>query len=127
MTDRSDRAGRRPSIVRETLAWVVGRRRRIRVVGESMTPTLVPGQFVLVDPARTPVAGELALARHPTQARLLVVKRVGTVGGDGRFELASDNPEAGTDSRTWGPVEAELIQGTVTLLLDRPTAELGRP
>lgn len=91
-----------------------------------MTPTLEPGHFVLVNPSRIPTAGELALARHPSDGEKLVVKRVGAVAEDGRFVLESDNAAAGTDSRTWGPVAAELIEGTVTLLLDQPTAGLGR-
>lgn len=108
------------------MAWLAGRRRRVRVVGDSMLPTLAEGQFVLVDERRSPVAGELTLADHPNQD-ILVVKRVGAVLDDGRYELRSDNPDAGTDSRTWGPVGPETIVGTVTLLLDRPSTRLDAP
>lgn len=94
------------------------------MVGESMVPTLEPGQFVLVNAERVPEPGELVLARHPDQDEILVVKRLGSITDDGRFVLVSDNPDAGTDSRTWGPVGAELIEGTVTLLLDQPSATL---
>ncbi len=112
--------------LRETMAWLAGRRRRVRVVGDSMLPTLTEGQFVLVDEGRRPVAGELVVANHPTQD-ILVVKRVEAIQGDGRYELRSDNPEAGTDSRSWGPLEAGAVIGTVTLLLDRPSARLDAP
>lgn len=108
----------------ESAAWLVGRRRRIRIVGDSMLPTLAAGQFVLVDEQRTPVAGELAVARHPFEPDLLVVKRVGTIEPDGRFVLVSDNAEAGTDSRSWGPIDPQAVEGTVTMLLDRPSATL---
>ena len=91
-----------------------------------MLPTLAEGQFVLVDPGRRPVAGELALAEHPTRTGLLVVKRVRAVDADGRHDLRSDNPAAGTDSRTWGPVDRERVVGVVTLLLDRPSTRLGQ-
>lgn len=110
--------------MRETAAWMLGRRLRVRVVGRSMEPTLAEGQFVLVDRRRVPAPGELALARHPDRDGLLVVKRVAARTGSGRFELASDNPAAGTDSRTWGPLPAEAVVGTVTLVLDRPSARL---
>ncbi len=106
----------------QSAAWLLGRRRRIRVVGDSMVPTLVAGEFVLVD-RRRPVVGQLAVADHPTQPDLLVVKRVRSITDDGRYVLASDNPVDGTDSRTWGPVEPQSIIGTVTLVLDRPSAE----
>lgn len=123
----TDSSGRRPSALRETVAWIFGRRRRVRVVGDSMTPTLTPGQFVLVDTRRRPDPGDLALARHPDQEDILVVKRVGSITGDGDFVLMSDNPVAGTDSRKWGPLGSDRIEGTVTLLLDQPSAPLSGP
>jgi len=113
--------------LRETAAWLAGRRRRVRVAGDSMLPTLAEGQFVLVDPSRRPDIGQLAVADHPTRPDLLVVKRVTAIAEDGGIELGSDNPDAGTDSRTWGPVAPASVIGTVTLLLDRPSADLGAP
>ena len=107
----------------ETAAWLVGRRTRVRITGDSMLPTLAAGQFVLVDERRTPEEGELVLALHPDRD-LLVVKRVESVTTDGRYVLASDNRLAGTDSRAWGPVAVDRIRGTVTLLLDRPSVRL---
>ncbi len=113
--------------LRETAAWLTGRRRRVRVAGDSMLPTLTDGQFVLVDASRSPDVGQLAVANHPTRPDLLVVKRVTAIVEDGGVELGSDNPAAGTDSRTWGPLAPDRIVGTVTLLLDRPSADLGAP
>lgn len=124
----------RPSVAVHVLvnlaAWTVRRRRRVRVAGESMNPTLVDGEFVLIDPRRRPQEGELVVARHPrpsaTEGDLLVVKRVSRLVDDQRVELRSDNQAAGTDSRTWGPVDRRLIIGTVTVVLDRLfTADLG--
>jgi len=110
--------------VRETAAWLIGRRRRIRVVGDSMLPTLEAGQFVLVDDERAPVPGELALATHPTERGVLVIKRVDRICPDGAFYLVSDNVSEGTDSRTWGAVSGLDVLGTVTLLLDHPAVDL---
>lgn len=118
----------------EGLAWLAGRRRRIRVTGRSMEPTLHDGEFVLVNPRRRiPRAGRLAVARHPTMRddstgdRLLVIKRVGHTDERG-VHLISDNPTEGTDSRTWGPVPPGDMVGTVTVVLDRAvTADLGPP
>ena len=92
-----------------------------------MLPTLTEGQFVLVDTARRPALGELAVARHPHRDDgLLVVKRVAALQPDGGYELVSDNPDAGTDSRTWGPLPPDMVEGTVTMVLDRPGASLER-
>ncbi len=91
-----------------------------------MLPTLEAGNFVLVDRDRTPVVGQLAVAQHPDKPGTDVIKRVGSILDDGTFYLVSDNVDAGTDSRTWGPVVRSAIVGTVTLLLDRPAADLDR-
>jgi nickel-type superoxide dismutase maturation protease len=107
--------------------WALGRRRRFRVVGPSMEPTLHHGEFVLVDPAQAPVPGELALAHHPDDPDLLVVKRVAAITPERSWVVTSDNPDAGTDSRQWGPLAPGAVIGRVSLVLDRPGARLDRP
>ena len=107
--------------------WALGRRRRFRVVGPSMEPTLRHGEFVLVDRERSPVPGELALARHPHEPGLLVVKRVAAITPERGWVVASDNPGAGTDSRQWGPLAPDAVVGRVALVLDRPGAHLDQP
>ncbi len=106
--------------MREGVAWMAGRRQRVRVVGRSMEPTLAEGEFVLVDRARQPRPGQIVVAHHPHRNDLLVVKRLQAFEHR-RLFLVSDNPTEGTDSRTWGPVEFNQMVGVVTLVLDRPT------
>lgn len=89
-----------------------------------MLPTLEAGQFVLIDEKRTPATGELAVANHPTEVDLLVIKRVGEISPDHEFHLVSDNVDAGTDSRAWGLIPHSEIVGTVTLVLDNPGMDL---
>lgn len=84
-----------------------------------MAPTLAPGEFVLVDRRRVASIGDVVVARHPGDHDLLVIKRVSGIQSDGRLTLASDNPSAGTDSRVWGPVDPDRVEGVVTLVLDR--------
>lgn len=107
--------------------WALGRRRRFRVIGPSMEPTLHHGEFVLVDTATRPDPGDLVLGRHPVEADLLVVKRLVDIVDDGRYVVVSDNPGAGSDSRHWGPLDPGLVLGRVTLVLDRPLARLDQP
>lgn len=93
--------------------WLLGRRWRLRVVGYSMAPLLMPGQEVLVNPhiyrCRSPQPGDLVVARHPHRPQLWLIKWVvygvdsQTQGGVGYF-LAGLNPEASTDSRNFGLV-----------------------
>ncbi len=111
--------------VRELSQWAIRRRRRLRVTGASMEPTRYDGDYVLVDPTGPVAVGVVVVAR-PEAVDVDVVKRIGSAT-DTTFELVSDNPKAGTDSRAWGPVGREAIDGVVTLVLDRPFASLARP
>ncbi len=81
--------------------WVV-------VSGDSMTPTLLPGDRVLVDHAARPVVGSIVLARFASRPELLVVKRAAQPR-DGRWWVLSDNRRAGTDSRTLGTAEVVAV------------------
>ena len=100
------------SAVVETGAWLLFRRRRFRVRGRSMVPTIEPGAWVLVDPERRPAVGDIVLAPHPWRDRT-VCKRLAALDG-GFAELASDNPDEGTDSRQFGPVALDDLDGVVT-------------
>ena len=111
--------------VGELWHWVRGRRRRLRVQGDSMAPTLVDGQFVLFDPARTAVVGDVVVCKHPSQP-IAIVKRAASVDPVGLVELASDNEQEGTDSRSFGRVDIDHVFGVVTISLEWPFPEVGR-
>jgi nickel-type superoxide dismutase maturation protease len=100
-----------PGVRRVLRSWP----NRVAVEGPSMAPTLVAGDWLLVDPdafrPRAPGAGELVLVPDPRRPDRLLVKRVATVLADGRLELRGDAPETSTDSRDFGPVAPELILG----------------
>ncbi len=102
---------------REIFAWRFGRRRALRVEGESMTPTLLPGAVIFFDPAAydklPPQVGDVVVSRHPFQAEVHIVKRVAEIREDGRYMLHSDNP-AGSDSRGFGSMPRGHILGRVT-------------
>jgi len=84
-----------------------------------MTPTLSEGQFVLYEPGAAFVAGDVVVAKHPSQP-IEIVKRVASVDPRGLVELASDNQSAGTDSRTFGRIDVDAVIGTVTISLEWP-------
>ncbi|HTP16913.1 MAG TPA: nickel-type superoxide dismutase maturation protease [Streptosporangiaceae bacterium] len=95
--------------------------RRVAVAEQSMQPALRPGDWLLVRrPMRAgrPVrirAGQIVVARHPGRRSMLIVKRAGRTA-DGGWWLESDNPAAGAvDSRRFGAVPPELIEGAVLL------------
>jgi nickel-type superoxide dismutase maturation protease len=102
----------------EFARWLLRRRRRVRVKGESMLPTLRPGDELLVNPHayhRHPIQpGDIVLVRHPFRADVTSVKRVTAVLDDGRCDLRGDNPAASEDSRSYGALSPSHILGRVT-------------
>ena len=91
----------------------------MRVVGESMSPTLAPGDLVVVDERayrrRAPRPGELVVARPAALGGRVVVKWIAEVAaGSDAIVLLSDHPAAGCDSRAFGPVTRHELLGPVT-------------
>jgi hypothetical protein len=89
--------------VQALLRW-----QRIRITGYSMTPTLLPGDLVLVRHAASVRAGSVVLGRFRSQPELLVIKRA-VRSAAGGWLLASDNARAGADSRQHGVAEVEAV------------------
>jgi len=99
-----------------TLLWMIGRRRRFIIQGQSMFPTLHNGDWILVEDGyyetNPPVCGELVLMAHPEQSGLVMVKRVSTIDNDRVFVLG-DNQSHSTDSRHFGWVHREKLTARV--------------
>ena len=92
---------------------------RYQVAGESMTPALTAGERVLVNRSaywlRRPRAGDVVVVRDPREPARLLIKRIeGGADGEG-YRLLGDNPDASTDSRSFGPVSRDQILGKVWL------------
>lgn len=100
---------------RELVLWAVGRRRRFRVVENSMLPTFREGDEVLVavGEKRPFSPGDIVIAQHPLK-EIKLIKRVDRVLADGRLFLLGDNPAESSDSRAFGPVVQQMIIGRVT-------------
>ena len=77
-----------------------------------MRPTLEPGDRLVVWSPGKVRAGDLVAVRDPRNPARTVVKRVAAVGGEG-VAVVGDNPDASTDSRTFGPVPPGLVRGRV--------------
>ncbi|MFP5375995.1 MAG: nickel-type superoxide dismutase maturation protease [Acidimicrobiia bacterium] len=79
--------------------------RRLAVEGDSMRPTLVPGDRLVAVRCRRPPPGALAVLADPRLPTRTLVKRVAAVGPGG-VTVEGDAAGASTDSRTFGPVPA---------------------
>ena len=89
---------------------------RVEVEGDSMQPTLAPGDRLLLRRRRpsshlAPGTVVALIDPRPGESRLLL-KRVAAVEGSS-VTLLGDNPAASTDSRSFGAVEARQISWVV--------------
>ena len=76
------------------------------VRGDSMRPTLRPGDRLLVSYRRRPEVGDVVVAKFPdgTVAVKRAVERRTSAAGHPGWWLLSDDPELGVDSRHRGAV-----------------------
>ena len=86
---------------------------RYEVAGESMLPTLSPGDWLVADRKCRPRPGDIVLARDPRELSRTVAKRLVRYEPDGSTWLEGDNSSASTDSRHFGPVAVEAIEAVV--------------
>ena len=95
----------------------------VEVSGSSMTPTLLPGDTVVVRHGARVRIGSVVLAEFRSRPGLAVLKRV--VGGDesSGWVLGSDNARGGSDSRELGVADARAV---AVVLLARPVRRPGR-
>lgn len=99
---------------------------RVRVVGTSMSPTLAPGDRLVVWRWAPVRVGSIVAVGDPRQAHRLLVKRVASVGPAG-VEVLGDNEAGSTDSRSFGVVPRSLVAGrAVYRYFPLPTAGLVR-
>lgn len=103
--------------LKEFVLWLLGRRSRFRITGNSMLPLLNPNDEVLINPNayrhQSPQPGDIIVAIHPNQPELKIVKGIDAVDNERCF-LLGKNPAESTDSRSFGWVENILLQGQVT-------------
>ncbi|MGB6169772.1 MAG: nickel-type superoxide dismutase maturation protease [Geitlerinemataceae cyanobacterium] len=101
----------------DLLLWLLRRRRRFRVEGDSMQPFLQPGDEVLVNERAYgkshPAPGDLIICEHPHRPQLQLIKRAIVIDLDGNCFVRGDNNTASTDSRSFGMVRSKAILGKV--------------
>ena len=97
--------------------------RLLAVEGDSMRPTLTPGDRLLVVRRRRYRIGDVVALRSPRDGRT-IVKRVSAIAG-ASVEVRGDNAAASTDSRAFGPVPVSSILGRAVYRY-APTARAGR-
>jgi nickel-type superoxide dismutase maturation protease len=90
----------------------------VEVQGNSMAPTLLPGEWLLVEcrtyARKSPSVGEIVLAADPREPSRELIKRVASVDETAStLELRGDASEASTDSRAFGAVPVTAVRWRV--------------
>jgi nickel-type superoxide dismutase maturation protease len=110
------------------IAWHVLRRRpfRVAIEGESMMPTLLPGDWALAAAGVRVSRGDVVVVEHPGRPGYEMVKRLIALPGDGvggdrllgpdEYWIEGDHPDASTDSRRFGPVRRDELRAKVLLI-----------
>ena len=102
----------------ELLLWLLRKRKRFKVTGNSMLPLLKPGQEILVNLSAyhksLPQVGDIVVAIRPECPDFKLVKRVKIVQDNGYCFLIGDNFLESTDSRSFGFISLDHILGKVT-------------
>lgn len=97
-----------------------GRLFPVKVRGQSMLPTLRPGDLLAVSRPRRPLpVGSVVVVRLPGGAE--AVKRLASILPDGSIEVTGDNPPRSTDSRTLGAVSIDDVIGIAQFVYWPPT------
>jgi nickel-type superoxide dismutase maturation protease len=115
-----------PALVLAITAWWWMRRRPFVMVveGESMLPTLAPGDFLAATKTSALRRGALVVLSLPDHLDYDMVKRLVAVPGDAegdrtlgpdQYWVLGDHPEGSTDSRQFGSIPSEVISGVVRL------------
>jgi nickel-type superoxide dismutase maturation protease len=97
--------------------WLRWRFSRHEVRGDSMSPALRDGDWIVVDRkaycGTPPRRGDIVLALDPREPSRTLVKRVDDIDLHGNAGLLGDNLSQSTDSRDFGAVAASAIIGRV--------------
>ncbi len=104
------------ALVRELRGAIQGERRCYRVEGDSMSPSLLPGDLIWVTTYTRglPSPGDVVVVRDPQDLQRILVKRARSCGAV-TFSVGSDNPTSGRDSRHFGSLGIEHLIGRAIL------------
>ena len=86
----------------------------VRMIGPSMEPAVRHGDWWIVHLSSVVRPGDVIMIRHPLRRHLIIVKRAEhrTPGG---WWVTGDNPEQSEDSRSFGAVPEDLIEGRLVV------------
>ena len=104
--------------LKELLFWLIGKRKRFRVTGNSMLPTLQQGDIVLLSKKFDTIQiGDIIVFSHP-KTNKKIIKRLQKKEGNKLF-LEGDNLKESTDSREFGWIDQKDILGIAKSVINK--------
>lgn len=104
----------------EITRWFFARRKRFRIIGDSMFPLLHSGTDVLIQPTRflrdgfSP--GDIVVFNHPYRRDFKLVKMIKEILPNGTIHVTGVNSKESTDSAVFGVIDQCAIVGKVTAI-----------
>ncbi len=102
----------------EFFLQLCGLRKKLKIKGISMQPTLNSGEEFLMNPhayiKRSPQVNDIVVILHPQQPSLRIIKRIAKIEKGDRYFLLGDNLSHSDDSRSFGLIERKQILGKLT-------------
>lgn len=86
------------------------------VTGDSMYPTLKDGEIVLLHKTQDVQVDDIIIVTDSTISDKTIIKRVLSVtkiGGQKRYWIEGDNKEVSYDSRKFGYIKQDVIEGKI--------------
>ena len=84
----------------------------VAVAGDSMAPTYISGDWLIVRWGGRYKVGEVVLVEREDRPGVFLVKRLVRID-DGEFWVQGDNKSSSTDSRQWGAITSKEVLGKV--------------
>ena len=83
-------------------------------------PSLHPGNEILIQPVKANLldlkVSDIVVVQHPHRQNEQLIKRIVHIDLNNQLDLRGDNTQESTDSRHFGKVPVELVQGKVTCI-----------
>lgn len=97
----------------DILLLLIGKRRRVRVQGNSMLPTFADGDEILIKENAEISPDDIVFSKHPKYNERKIIKRISEIDEKGLLFLIGDNLEESTDSRHFGKINSKLLIGKI--------------
>lgn len=99
-------------MTRSGISAILWRWGSVAVAGDSMAPTYISGDWLMVRWGGSYKVGEAIVVEREDRPGVFLVKRLVRIDGQ-EYWVEGDNKSSSTDSRQWGAISREELVGKV--------------